>query len=159
MVVDDDSAIVEMMTRMLQMSGYEVEGYTDPEKALSSLRTSRPDLMISDYHMPKLNGRQLAERALRMVPHFPVIIATADPDRADVDGLKIRALLRKPMRFDDLVQSIERAISASRTSARLKAQTDPGEVRLVDIPDMDTDDGAESGVRDEEDPDDLHSMN
>ncbi len=101
LLVDDEPAIVAMLTRGLQSMGYRVEGHTDSVKALSAL-TERPDqydILISDQTMPRLTGLELARHALQLRPEFPVILATGFSDTVNEQialEVGVRQFLLKP---------------------------------------------------------------
>lgn len=107
LVADDDAWILRMVTSILEKRGYEVETATDGEQAFEKALESKPDLLITDVMMPKMDGWSLV-RALRARPEFnfmPVIFLTAlgsDEDR--IRGFRLGAddYLPKPFRFEEL---------------------------------------------------------
>jgi two-component system, NtrC family, sensor kinase len=64
LVVDDEADILDLVVKILQRDGYEVQTAVDGESALRHLAVGRFDLIISDWKMPGLSGRQLFERLL-----------------------------------------------------------------------------------------------
>jgi CheY-like chemotaxis protein len=107
LLVDDDPWIVRMVTSVLSKRGHRVHAASDGEEGLERALALRPDLIISDVMMPKLDGWALL-RALRAHPELaqtPVLLLTAlstDEDR--IRGLRLGAddYLPKPFRFEEL---------------------------------------------------------
>lgn len=59
LVVDDESAIVELLTSLLRSEGFSVVGHTDPTEALRACEREGFDLAIVDLMMPQMNGFEL----------------------------------------------------------------------------------------------------
>jgi class 3 adenylate cyclase/CheY-like chemotaxis protein len=86
LVVDDTAANVHILQLRLGAQGYEVLTATDGEKALAMAREARPDLILLDVMMPKVDGLEVCRR-LRADPAFPftpIIMVTAKADPKDV---------------------------------------------------------------------------
>lgn len=79
LVVDDDPDKRILLTVALQMAGYEVRTANDGEEGLAAVEAYRPDLIITDVMMPKLDGYELARRirANPLTRFLPIIIQTA----------------------------------------------------------------------------------
>jgi CheY-like chemotaxis protein len=78
LVVDDDEQIRELLATALQGDGHTVDGARDGSEALSMLEVHPYDLVLSDLHMPLVDGPSLYE-TLRNRHHFPVRFATKLP--------------------------------------------------------------------------------
>jgi CheY-like chemotaxis protein len=107
LVADDDAWILRMVTTVLEKRGYAVDTAADGEEALKKAITTRPDLVITDVMMPRMDGWTLVKQ-LRARPEFafvPVIFLTAlgsDDDR--IKGFRLGAddYMPKPFRFEEL---------------------------------------------------------
>ena len=92
LVVDDDPVIVRLLRVNFEMEGYEVATAGDGEEGMAVARTERPDVIVSDIMMPKLDGLAFAA-ALKADPalaRIPIILLSAKAQHADVDaGLEI----------------------------------------------------------------------
>jgi len=106
LVVDDDQAVRDSLARSLQYSGYEVTTADDGLAALAKLSNLRPDAVIMDVMMPRLDGLA-ATRSLRDSGNVvPILILTArDAVDARVDGLDAGAddYMVKPFALDELL--------------------------------------------------------
>ena len=88
LVVDDDPVIVKLLQVNFEMEGYNVLTANDGEEGLHRARTERPDIVLLDVMMPKMDGLQVA-RALKDDPEtapIPVILLSAKAQAADVQA-------------------------------------------------------------------------
>ena len=106
LVVDDDHAVRESLRRSLAFNGYEVELAADGEQALKAVALSRPDVVVLDVMMPRMDGLA-ACRALRAAgDDVAVLMLTARDDVSDrVAGLDAGAddYLPKPFALEELL--------------------------------------------------------
>ena len=78
LVVDDDDALLNMMSLHLRKKGFQVECAKDGHEAMQVLRTSGPFcVMVTDLMMPGLSGLELLRRARKVDPLIEVIVITA----------------------------------------------------------------------------------
>lgn len=105
LVVDDDQAVRDSLARSLHYSGYEVTTATDGVDALAKLSSIRPDAVIMDVMMPRLDGLDTT-RSLRATGNdVPILVLTARDAVGDrVDGLDAGAddYMAKPFSFEEL---------------------------------------------------------
>ncbi len=106
LVVDDDQAVRDSLARSLQYSGYEVQTAVDGVDALAKLSATRPDAVIMDVMMPRLDGLE-ATRMLRANGNdVPILVLTArDAVNDRVDGLDAGGddYMAKPFALDELL--------------------------------------------------------
>src|SRR5215203_5747908 len=106
LVVDDDQAVRDSLKRSLEYSGYEVNTAIDGVEALARLAVLRPDAVIMDVMMPRLDGLE-ATRSLRSAGNdVPILVLTARDSVGDrVDGLDAGAddYLTKPFALEELL--------------------------------------------------------
>ncbi|MBA2640950.1 MAG: response regulator transcription factor [Nocardioidaceae bacterium] len=106
LVVDDDRAVRDSLRRSLQYNGYEVEVAADGAEALARVPAARPDAIVMDVMMPRLDGLETT-RALRAAgSELPILVLTARDAVGDrVDGLDAGAddYLSKPFALDELL--------------------------------------------------------
>lgn len=115
LICDDDPAIL----RVLQVN-LEVEGYTallahHGEEALEVAAREKPDLIILDIMMPRLDGYGACERlkADDELKHIPVVFLSAKAQQSDIEKGKtygVADYLTKPFDPDVLVETIERLV-------------------------------------------------
>lgn len=95
LLVDDDLTLREMYEERLKAEGYNITQATNGEEALEKLKDSKPDIILLDIMMPKVNGFDVLKelKANSEMKDIPVIILTAliqDVDR--VQGKKLGAV-------------------------------------------------------------------
>ncbi|MGO1274581.1 MAG: response regulator, partial [Corynebacterium variabile] len=83
LVVDDDPAISEMLTMVLQGEGFSTVTVGDGAEAVEAARTQHPDLILLDLMLPGMNGVDVC-RAVRDFSAVPIVMLTAKTDTVDV---------------------------------------------------------------------------
>ena len=116
LVVDDDRVIQQLLEVNLELEGYEVKRAENGEEALKLVREFKPDVMLLDVMMPKLDGREVCRRikADPKTAHVPVIFLSARAQDMDVNsGLELgaSAYITKPFDPVDLLQTVERVLA------------------------------------------------
>ena len=104
LIVDDDPAIVSFLAVVLTDAGYHVRSAYDAAGAMRALDTDRPDLILLDYAMPRVSGRDvLLQIRTTDMSDIPIIImsATVRAERCMQEGAT--AFLPKPFEVDELL--------------------------------------------------------
>ena len=101
LIVDDNATNRDILTTRLKAHGYEALQAADGEEALAAVKQHRPDLILLDVMMPKLDGIETCRRLKGddTLPFLPIILVTARTDSKDiVAGLEAGAdeYLTKP---------------------------------------------------------------
>jgi signal transduction histidine kinase/tetratricopeptide (TPR) repeat protein len=123
LVVDDDDAVRRMVVRTLETGGYRVWSAPDGETALQIVdaRERTFDLVVTDMHMPGMDGAQLSERLLERHPELPLLFVSGD-EAVDLEesGLLSREaeFLHKPFMPDVLLSHVHRLIEVPRSLHR-----------------------------------------
>ena len=113
LVVDDDPRARAAVARILAEEGYDATVAADGEEATGLLASWQPDLVLTDLHMPRLDGAGLLQRARRLRPGIPVIIVSA---RGDAEAGRLAsdtgpsAFFPKPLPVDALLARIRELI-------------------------------------------------
>ncbi len=122
LVVDDNPYVLALMQKSLEPHG-EVEAYHDGADALLRAVDSPPDLIISDYRMKGLDGRQLLEklRARPQTQKIPVILIATKSDieeRLQPVADQVEEFVAKPFFVRELVERAKRTMSKIRLEKR-----------------------------------------
>ncbi|MBP0438671.1 PAS domain-containing hybrid sensor histidine kinase/response regulator [Tianweitania sediminis] len=110
LTVDDDPLIAMSTVDMLEDLGHEVIEANSAAQALEIIKSGRRiDVLMTDFSMPKMNGAQLAEAALQIVPDLRILLATGYAELPPGYSLDLPRL-SKPYQQADLQREIERLI-------------------------------------------------
>ncbi|MDR0958938.1 MAG: response regulator transcription factor [Propionibacteriaceae bacterium] len=134
LVVDDDQAVRDSLARSLTYHGYEAETAVDGLDALAKLSNSRPDAVIMDVMMPRLDGLETTRMLRNSGNDVPILILTARDAIDDrVDGLDAGAddYLAKPFALDELLARL-RALTR-RTKSAEDSPNEPGILTFADL--------------------------
>lgn len=112
LIVDDEPNIVISLEFLMKREGFRVSVARDGEEALTRIRDGKPDLVILDIMMPKLNGFEVCEqvRANEELRSTRILMLTAKGREAEMKkGLALGAddYMAKPFSTRDLVQKIK----------------------------------------------------
>jgi two-component system alkaline phosphatase synthesis response regulator PhoP len=118
LVVDDEAHILHVVSLKLRNAGFEVITAADGEEALELVSADPPDLLITDYHMPVMNGVELclAIREQEQIREMPAIMLTARGYALDADDMErtgIRTVLNKPFSPREMLATVEGVLSDS----------------------------------------------
>jgi DNA-binding response OmpR family regulator len=116
LIVEDEAALRETISYMLQKDGYVVEAVRDGLLALDKARKIRPDLIILDLMLPGMDGFDVC-RILRKEMNTPILMLTARDDESDrVTGLEVGAddYLTKPFSMRELLARVKAQFRRAR---------------------------------------------
>ena len=120
MIVDDEKTFAESIGFMLEKKGYSVSVFTDSRKALASLKNGlQVELIITDMHMPGINGMQLANKAADIIPGAKAILLSGQITQATSDRaheLGVFVVLEKPVHFPELLENIAKGLQEIKTA-------------------------------------------
>jgi CheY-like chemotaxis protein len=125
LIVDDDPWILRMVSTLLEKRGYGIFTAEDGEEGVLKADQARPDLIITDVMMPRMDGWQMV-RALRSRPELafiPVIFLTALGGEEDrIKGFRLGAddYLAKPFRFEELDLRVQNALKKGKQQQQQK---------------------------------------
>jgi two-component system, NtrC family, response regulator HydG len=126
LVVDDDPALGEYLSRVLSAGGFDVTHELDADSALSRVRDQQWDLLITDIELPGMSGLELLERVRALLPGLPVAVVTGHPtvDYA-VTALRGAAaeFLQKPVSRDVLLAKAGELVEAGRAAREENRET------------------------------------
>ena len=113
LVVDDDTHIRDLVCEALDMEGYQVRGARDGLAALDLLATWRPDLILLDLNMPRMDGWAFCEHQQEQpeLSGIPVALMSAARNiRSRQLPCEPVAILEKPFDLDDLLRRVAEAL-------------------------------------------------
>jgi DNA-binding response OmpR family regulator len=115
LAADDDPQLLRLVTKNLQLEGYDVAAASDGQQALDQIEATKFELIILDVMMPKLDGFTVCER-VREFSNVPIIIVTAlGQDNDKIRGLDLGAddYLTKPFSVAELLARVRAVMRRS----------------------------------------------
>ena len=110
--VDDEPAIRDSVEQAMLIEGIDIVCFPNAIEALKKIDTSQAGIVITDIHMPVMDGIQLTQKLLSQNPHFQVIVLTGHGDvQTAVSAMKAGAydFLEKPFVVDALLTAVKKA--------------------------------------------------
>jgi DNA-binding response OmpR family regulator len=132
LIADDDPQLLRLMARNLQFEGYDVLTASDGRTALEITEEKRPDLVLLDIMMPKMDGFTVSQR-IREFSNIPIIIVTArGQDQDKIRGLDLGAddYLTKPFNVDEL---LARSRAVLRRSQFMASEQTINSIQIGDL--------------------------
>lgn len=116
LLVDDEISGAQVLGMILAEQGYLVTVVGDGRQALARLDEAAPDVLVTDFMMPFMNGADLV-RVVRAHPAYaalPVLVISGAPEAAlRPYAIDYQAFLRKPFGFDAFVDAVRRLVPAA----------------------------------------------
>jgi len=140
LLVDDDQDLLRLLTMRLGAVGYAVQTAVSGEEALSRLRVTRPQVVVTDMRMDGMDGMALFTRIHESDPALPVIMLTAHgsiPDAVEATQRGLFGYLTKPCDAQDLISLLQRAVGLHHGENAANETIPPWRAGLVTAsPDM-----------------------
>ncbi len=123
--VDDDKLLTSTFATLMKVEGFrDVVIYNNPLEAIQYLKTEAPDLIISDFLMPEMNGLEFLREAKKLYPELSMILLTAYADKENaiktINEIGVYKYIEKPWDNDDLIMNIKNGIERSHLIADLR---------------------------------------
>jgi CheY-like chemotaxis protein len=115
LVVDDDPHVLQLLRVNFELEGYEVDSAGDGQEALDRIAAKRPDVVVCDIMMPRMNGLEMVER-LRSDPStakLPIVLVSAKAQQSDLsagDEAGADAYVTKPFDPQDLLDAVAKLL-------------------------------------------------
>jgi DNA-binding response OmpR family regulator len=101
LIVDDEPALLDMLTAYFMSSRYDVDTATNGADALDAVCRARPDVILLDIHMPRMNGVEALKEIMKIDQSIPVIMVTGNTQLSStVDAIRHGAFGYVPKPFD-----------------------------------------------------------
>jgi two-component system response regulator MtrA len=136
LVVDDDTALAEMLGIVLRGEGFDPVHCADGESAIAVFRESRPDLVLLDVMLPGLDGIEVCRR-IRSESGVPIVMLTAKTDTVDVVvGLESGAddYVVKPFKPKELIARVRARLRTHDGEAEQLTIGPEDDPVLIDVP-------------------------
>lgn len=113
LVVDDERVVTDMLSRVLEKQGYRVLRADSAVSALAILEEQAVDIMVSDIHMPGMNGLELTKQASQTYPDLSIVLMTGNylkHDRRDALAAGADGYVTKPFKNQTLLDLVAQLI-------------------------------------------------
>jgi DNA-binding response OmpR family regulator len=133
LIVEDDATLRLGLIKTLRSAGFKVESAIDGAAGLERALALRPDLVLLDVMMPKMNGFEVCEEIRKVDPEVPVLMLTAKGEEHDkVRGLRLGAddYVVKPFGVAELLARVDAALRRRRRAESDAAEVEFGDVRV-----------------------------
>src|SRR6185312_10119735 len=123
LVIDDSPTITKVVQLVLTKAGYRVQTAADGEQGLQAVRAQRPDLILLDFVMPRMNGYQFCREltADAKLRDIPVILMSAKGDQVGERFVKVMGIvdyITKPFSPEAITAVVQHAIGKYAGSGR-----------------------------------------
>lgn len=120
LLVDDETVVVEIAKRKLESMGFRAIFAYDGQEALDLLNSEKPDLIVLDVQMPRMNGyvflTELRKHPNSSIASTPVVVVTAYAENNPIFSRHgIKAYLLKPLRLEELVEKVQELLGAVKS--------------------------------------------
>jgi DNA-binding NtrC family response regulator len=104
LIIDDNLGLAENIAEILEMRGYLTEVAVSAEEALSKIGSTPPDVVVTDYRLPGINGASLVRRLAEIGVRVNAVVISAFTDDRTIEDAKRAgaAFLAKPVDFEAL---------------------------------------------------------
>ncbi len=111
-IIDDDVAIREVLTSILEGEQYNTDGFPSGKAALLNAEEKRPDLILLDYYLPDESAEQVIEALRRRVDaDLPILLMSAHMQAAEVaKRLELKDFLAKPFQLETVLQAVRKCL-------------------------------------------------
>ena len=124
-VVDDEKMVTSAFKTLFKVEGYsDVFLFNNPKEAVEFLKKNTPDLIISDFMMPEMNGLEFLTEAKKLYPEVSMILLTGYADKENaikaINEIGLYKYIEKPWDNDDLLMNIRNGIERSHLLQNLR---------------------------------------
>ena len=124
-VVDDEKIVTSAFKTLLKVEGFEdAHFFNSPKEAVEFLKSNKPDLIISDFMMPEMNGLEFLTAAKKLYPEVSMILLTGYADKENaikaINDIGLYKYIEKPWDNDDLLMNIKNGIERSYLISNLQ---------------------------------------
>lgn len=132
-VVDDDKIVTSTLKTLFKLEEFtDAHYFNDPKEAVEFLKLEKPDLILSDFLMPEMNGFEFLSIAKKLYPEVSMILLTGYADKENairaINEIGLYKYIEKPWDNDDLIMNIKNGIERSWLLSQLREKIDELEI-------------------------------
>lgn len=139
-VVDDEKMVTSAFKALFKVEGYsDIHLFNNPNDAVEFLRENKPDLIISDFMMPEMNGLEFLTEAKKLYNEVSMILLTGYADKENaikaINEIGLYKYIEKPWDNDDLMMNIRNGIERSHLLENLRNKIEELEIAKKQLQD------------------------
>lgn len=139
-VVDDEKMVTSAFKALFKVEGYsDIHLFNNPNDAIEFLRENKPDLIISDFMMPEMNGLEFLTEAKKLYNEVSMILLTGYADKENaikaINEIGLYKYIEKPWDNDDLMMNIRNGIERSHLLENLRNKIEELEIAKKQLQD------------------------
>lgn len=125
LLVDDEDMVITSLRAFLALeTEFQIQGFTDPEAAITYLKANPVDVVVSDYLMPRVSGIQLLKKAKELQPEATRILLTGHADKQSaiqaINEVALYQYIEKPWDNASLLLVIKNGTERSQLLRQLR---------------------------------------
>ncbi len=137
-VVDDDKIVTSTLKTLFKLEGFsDAHYFNDPKEAVEFLKSEKPDLILSDFLMPEMNGFEFLSIAKKLYPEVSMILLTGYADKENairaINEIGLYKYVEKPWDNDDLIFNIRNGIERSHLLSELRQKVKELEIAKAEL--------------------------
>lgn len=137
-VVDDEKIVTSAFSTLLKVEGFsDAHFFNSPKEALEFIKTNSPDLVISDFLMPEMNGLEFLTEVKKIHPEVSKILLTGYADKENairaINEVGLYRYIEKPWNNDDLIINIKNGIERSYLLSQLRQKISELEIAKKEL--------------------------
>ncbi len=137
-VVDDDKIVTSSLKTLFKLEGFcNAKYFNDPKEAVEYLNLEKPDLILSDFLMPEMNGLEFLSKAKEIHSEVSMILLTGYADKENairaINEIGLYKYIEKPWDNDDLIMSIKNGIERSYLLSQLREKIEELEIAKEEL--------------------------
>ena len=137
-VVDDEKIVTSAFSTLLKVEGFsDTHFFNSPKEALEFLKKNTPDLVISDFLMPEMNGLEFLSEVKKLYPEVSKILLTGYADKENairaINEVGLYRYIEKPWSNDDLIINIKNGIERSYLLSQLRQKISELEIAQKEL--------------------------
>lgn len=139
-VVDDEKMVTSAFKALFKVEGYsDIHLFNNPNEAVEFLRENKPDLIISDFMMPEMNGLEFLTEVKKLYNEVSMILLTGYADKENaikaINEIGLYKYIEKPWDNDDLMMNIRNGIERSHLLENLRNKIEELEIAKKQLQD------------------------
>lgn len=137
-VVDDEKIVTSAFSTLLKVEGFtDAHFFNNPKEAVEFLKENTPDLVISDFLMPEMNGLEFLGEVKKLYPEVSKILLTGYADKENaikaINEIGLYRYIEKPWNNDDLIINIKNGIERSYLLSQLRQKISELEIAQKEL--------------------------